>query len=108
MFSPAVLGALIPIVGIMAGIVAIWTTHQRKMRQIELDAQFKMNGKANTSSDISTELQQAIKGEFERLREDNVALHQRLTNLEKHIYAAPNAASQQDELAKQQRLSQNQ
>ncbi len=99
------MGMMIPILGIFAGIIAIWTNHQRKMRQMDLDAQLKMSGAASTAGDISTELQQAIKGEFERLRQENAQLRDKLETIEQRMNTSL-TSEVQAEIAKQKALEQ--
>lgn len=100
MFHPGTIGALIPIVAILTGMLAIWTTHQRKMRQMELNAQ---RGGSTTTNDISPELASAIKEEFARLRADNAELKARIDKIEQQNTAQSGQLSQTQlaEIAKQ-------
>lgn len=91
------LGPLIPIVAILTGMLAIWTAHQRKMRQIELNANQSGNG---TGNDISQELAAAIKEEFARLRAENAELRARIERME-HMQEGQLTPAQMNEIAKQ-------
>ncbi len=53
-------------------------------------------------SDLSAELQAAIQGEFERLRQENSKLNHRLSIVEKQL----NNSANRDEVIKQQQLEQ--
>ena len=104
-FIKPLMGMMIPILGIFAGIIAIWTNHQRKMRQMELDAQLKISGSVSSAGDISSELQHAIKGEFERLRQENTALRDKLESIEQRLNTSL-TSEVQAEIAKQRALEQ--
>lgn len=91
-------GVLVPIMGILCGIVAIVGSYIVKLKKMEIERQ-----QMSSSGDISADLQNAIKGEFTRLRQENEDLRRRVEMLECGATAGGQQLSQAqlDEIAKQ-------
>jgi uncharacterized protein YneF (UPF0154 family) len=90
-------GVLIPIMGILCGIIAIIGGYVVKLKKMEIERQ-----QLSSSGDISSELQNAIKGEFTRLRQENEDLRRRVETLERGSANGQQLSQAQlDEIAKQ-------